>query len=166
MLLMVASNLEHRVDEFCLEPLDLRRTYQTGLQLEIIVVIIASAASAFTAFSFYKAGKFKLTASKETMLQAGFGWLEKFPVSAARIIAVLELLGALGLIVAPIAYFVGLTWTIWFAVAAGAGLALTMIVATILHQVRGESKYTAKMTLSLLAVSAISAAGWAILPLI
>ena len=134
--------------------------------MEIIVIIIAAAASAYTAFSFFKAGKFKLTASKETMLQAGFGWLEKLPVSAARVIALLELAGAAGLVLAPIAYFAGFEWAIWFAVAAGAGLALTMIVATILHQVRGESKYTAKMTLKLLAVSVISAAGWAILPLV
>lgn len=134
--------------------------------MEIIVIIIAAAASAYTAFSFFKAGKFKLTASKETMLQAGFGWLEKLPVSAARVIALLELAAAAGLVLAPIAYFAGFEWAIWFAVASGAGLALTMIVATILHQVRGESKYTAKMTLKLLAVSVISAAGWAILPLV
>lgn len=134
--------------------------------MEIIVIAIAAAASAYTAYSFFKAGQFKLTASKETMLQAGFGWLEKLPVSAARVIALLELAGAAGLVLAPIGFFVGFDWAIWFAVAAGTGLALTMIVATILHQVRGESKYTAKMTLSLLGVSAISAAGWAILTLI
>jgi hypothetical protein len=134
--------------------------------LELVIIAIAIAASGYTAFSFYKAGKFKLTATKETMLQAGFGWLEKQPVATARIIAILELLGALGLIVAPIAYFMGLTWAIWFAVAAGAGLALTMVAAAVLHQVRKESQYTWKMTLKLFAVSAISAAAWAVLPLI
>lgn len=134
--------------------------------MELVIIAIAIAASGYTAFSFYKAGKFKLTATKETMLQAGFGWLEKQPVATARIIAILELLGALGLIVAPIAYFLGLTWAIWFAVAAGAGLALTMVAAAVLHQVRKESQYTWKMTLKLFAVSAISAAAWAVLPLI
>ena len=134
--------------------------------MELVIIAIAIAASGYTAFSFYKAGKFKLTATKETMLQAGFGWLEKQPVATARIIAILELLGALGLIVAPIAYFMGLTWAIWFAVAAGAGLALTMVAAAVLHQVRKESQYTWKMTLKLFAVSAISAAAWAVLPLI
>lgn len=134
--------------------------------MEFVIIAVAIAASAYTAFAFYKAGKFKLTASKETMLQAGFGWLEKQPVATARVIALLELAGALGLIVAPIGYFLGYAWAIWFAVAAGAGLALTMVAATVLHQVRGESKYTAKMTLKLLAVSAISAVSWAILPLI
>ena len=134
--------------------------------MEFVIIAVAIAASAYTALAFYKAGKFKLTASKETMLQAGFGWLEKQPVATARIIALLELAGVLGLIVAPIGYFLGYTWAIWFAVAAGAGLALTMVAATVLHQVRGESKYTAKMTLKLFAVSAISAVSWAILPLI
>jgi len=134
--------------------------------LELLVIAIAIASSGYAAFSFYKAGKFKLTASKETMLQAGFGWLEKLPVSAARTIGLLEILGAIGVVVAPIAYFLGYTWALWIAVAAAAGLALTMVAATILHQVRGESKYTAKMTLTLLAITAVSAVSWAILPLV
>jgi hypothetical protein len=134
--------------------------------LEFVIIAVAIAASGYTAFSFYKAGKFKLTASKETMLQAGFGWLEKQPVATARVIALLELAGVAGLVLAPVAYFSGITWAIWLAVAAGAGLALTMVVASVLHQVRGESKYTWKMTLKLFSVSAISALAWAILPLI
>jgi hypothetical protein len=133
--------------------------------LGYLVIALAVAVSAYTAFSFYKAGKFKLTASKETMLQAGFGWLEKQPVVTARIIALLELAGAAALVLAPVAYFLGVSWAIWLAVAAGIGLALTMVAATILHQVRGESQYTAKMTLALLAVSLASAGSWAAIAL-
>lgn len=132
----------------------------------IFVAIVAIAISGFVAFSFYKAGMFKLTASSETMLAAGFGWIEKLPLSTVRLIALVELLGVVGLVLAPIGYFAGFEWSIWFAVAAAAGLALTMIVATILHQVRGESKYTAKMTLKLLAASTLSAVSWAILPFV
>lgn len=134
--------------------------------MEPLVIIAAVAVSLYTAYSFFKAAKFKATASKEVMLQAGFGWLEKLPVSAARLIAYLELLGAAGLILAPIGYFLGYTWAIWFAVAAGAGLALTMVAAIWLHAVRKESQYTLKMNLQLLAVSVMSAAFWAILALI
>lgn len=134
--------------------------------MEILIIIAAAAVSLFTAYSFFKAAKFKATASKEVMLQAGFGWLEKLPVSVARVIAYLELLGAAGLILAPIGYFLGYEWAIWFAVAAGAGLALTMVGAIWLHAVRKESQYTLKMNLQLLAVSVMSASFWAILALI
>ena len=43
----------------------------------IIVHIAAWALSLYAAWGFFKAGKFKATASKETMLAAGFGWIKK-----------------------------------------------------------------------------------------
>ena len=54
--------------------------------MDLLVIVLGFAISAFTAFSFYKAGSFKLKSSKETMLAAGFGWLEKLPVSVAKTI--------------------------------------------------------------------------------
>lgn len=130
----------------------------------IAVAVLAGALSLFTAYGFFKAGKFKATATKEVMLGAGFGWIEKLPLAVVRLIAWLELLGAAGLIVAPIAYLFGLDFAIWFAVAAGAGLALTMVGAIIVHAARKESKYTLKMNLQLLLVSVLSAVLWAVLP--
>ena len=134
--------------------------------MDLLIIALGFVVSGYTAFSFYKAGEFKLKSSKETMLAAGFGWLEKQPVGVAKTIGLLEVLGAAGLILAPIGYLIGLEWAIWFAVAAGAGLALTMVGAILVHAQRGELKYTLKMNLRLLAVAAISAAAWAVLPLI
>lgn len=134
--------------------------------MEILIIVLAAAASLFTAFAFFKAGKFKATSSKETLLQAGFGWVEKTPFAVVRLIAWLELLGAAGLVLAPIGYFLGFSWAIWFAVAAGAGLALTMVGAIILHAKRGEAKYTLKMNMNLLLVSLAAALLWAYLPLV
>jgi len=134
--------------------------------MDLLVIVIGFAISAFTAFSFYKAGSFKLKSSKETMLAAGFGWLEKLPVSVAKTIGLLEILGAAGLILAPIGYLVGLEWAIWFAVAAGVGLVLTMVGAIIVHAQRGESKFTLKMNLQLLLVALLSAGAWFVLTLI
>ena len=131
--------------------------------MDLLVIVIGFAISAFTAFSFYKAGAFKLKSSKETMLSAGFGWLEKLPVSVAKTIGLLEILGAAGLILAPIGYLIGFEWAIWFAVAAGIGLALTMVGAIIVHAQRGESKFTLKMNLRLLLVSLLSAGAWVLL---
>ena len=134
--------------------------------MDLLVIVIGFAISAFTAFSFYKAGSFKLKSSKETMLAAGFGWLEKLPVSVAKTIGLLEILGAAGLILAPIGYLIGFEWAIWFAVAAGIGLALTMVGAIIVHAQRGEAKFTLKMNLQLLLVSLLSAGVWFALTLV
>lgn len=134
--------------------------------MEILVIVLAAVASLFTAFSFYKAGKFKAFSTKETLLGAGFGWVEKIPFGVVRLIAWLELLGAAGLVIAPIGYFLGYTWAIWFAVAAALGLALTMVGAIILHAKRGEGKYTLKMNLQLLVVALAAAGLWAYLPMI
>jgi DoxX-like family len=134
--------------------------------MEILIIVLAAVASLFTAFAFFKAGKFKATSSKETLLGAGFGWVEKTPFGVVRLIAWLELLGAAGLVLAPIGYFLGFTWALWFAVAAGIGLALTMVGAIILHAKRGEAKYTLKMNMNLLLVSLAAALLWAYLPLV
>lgn len=134
--------------------------------MDLLVTVIGFAFSAFTAFSFYKAASFKLKSSKETMLAAGFGWLEKLDVSVAKAIGGLELLGAAGLILAPIAYLLGMEWAIWLAIAAGIGLALTMVGAIVVHAKRAETKYTIKMTSTLLLVSLASSASWLVLTLI
>jgi 4-hydroxybenzoate polyprenyltransferase len=134
--------------------------------MNILVIVLAAAASLYTAFAFYKAGKFKAFSTKETLLSAGFGWVETTPFWTVRLIAWLELLGAAGLVIAPIAYFLGLTWAIWFAVAAALGLALTMVGAIILHAKRGEGKYTFKMNMKLLVVSLLAAGLWAYLPMV
>ena len=134
--------------------------------MNILIIVLAAAASLFTAFAFYKAGKFKGFSTKETLLGAGFGWVATTPFAVVRLIAWLELLGVAGLVIAPIGYFLGFTWAIWFAVAAAAGLALTMVGAIILHAKRGEAKYTLKMNLQLLVVSLLAAGLWAYLPMV
>ena len=123
--------------------------------MNIVLAIAALAVSAFVAFGFFKAGKFKATASRETMLQAGFGWIEKLPTGVVRLIAWLELAGAAGIFLAPLAaYFVpGFAWAALLGQLAAAGLALTMVVAALMHIARGEFKYTWKMNLSLLGMS-------------
>lgn len=124
------------------------------------IFAVAGLLSLYTAWSFFKAGKFKAVSSKETLLQAGFGWIEKIPFATVRAIAYAEILGAIGLVVSPVAYIFGLESAIWLAVAAAAGLALTMVGAIIVHAARRESQYTLKMNLRLLAVSVLSAVGW------
>jgi hypothetical protein len=126
----------------------------------IASLVVAWAATAFLTVSFFKAGMFKLTSPISKLLEAGFGWVSKLPVFAVRLIALLELAGVVGLIAGAALYELGPEHPVWaqfVAIAAALGLALTMIVASIMHQVRGESKYTFKMTSQLLLVSIIAA---------
>jgi hypothetical protein len=127
--------------------------------MNIAIAIAALAVSGSAAFSFWKAGYFKATANRETLLGAGFGWIEPLHTGVVRLIAWLELLGAVGMVLAPlVAYFVpGFEWALVVGVAAGIGLALTMVGAAILHIVRGEFKYTWKMNISLFGFAAIGA---------
>jgi riboflavin transporter FmnP len=79
------------------------------------------------------------------------------PFGLVKLIAWLEILGAIGVVLAPIgAYLTGFEWSKFVGVAAGAGLSLTMVVAFIMHVARGEAKYTWKMNLGLFA-SALAA---------
>jgi Co/Zn/Cd efflux system component len=125
--------------------------------MNIVLAIAALAVSVFSAFAFFKAGSFKSKATKETLLGAGMGWVEKTPMGVVRLIAWLEILGAIGVVLAPIgAYLTGFVWSQWVGVAAGAGLALTMVVAFLMHAARGEAKYTWKMNLGLFASATIA----------
>jgi hypothetical protein len=136
--------------------------------MNIVIAIAAVLVSALNARGFYKAGSFKAKATKETLLGAGFGWVEKTPMGVIRLIAWLEILGAIGSVVAPIgAYATGMAWSLWVGVAAAAGLALTMLVAFIMHAVRGEAKYTWKANTSmfLLSVTAAVLQALVVLPL-
>lgn len=126
--------------------------------MNIVIAIAAVLVSAFNARGFYKAGAFKSKANKETLIGAGMGWVEKTPMAIIRLIAWLEILGAIGSVVAPLgAYVTGLAWSQVIGVLAAAGLALTMLVAFVMHVVRGEAKYTWKANLSMFAVSILAA---------
>lgn len=125
--------------------------------MNIALAVIALAVSVFAVRGFWKAGKFKSKASKEVLLGAGMGWVKNAPLGLIRLIAWLEILGAIGAVVAPIgAYLTGMVWSQYVGVAAASGLALTMLVAFIMHVVRKEAKYTWKAngTMFLLAVAA------------
>lgn len=126
--------------------------------LSIIFTVIGLAAGIFAAKTFWKAGNFKLKGDKPAFAAAQFGWAEKTPLGAIRVLGLLEVLGAVGVVVAPIAAIItGSDIVKYLGVAAAAGLVLVMLAAMILHQARGESKYTFKMNFKLLLPAAIAA---------
>lgn len=100
--------------------------------MNYVWAIAALAVSVFVANGFFKAGKFKATSSRETLLGAGFGWIEKIPFGVVRLIAWLEIIGAAGIVVAPLAAWIlpGFEWAQIWGILAAAGLALTMASCT------------------------------------
>lgn len=136
--------------------------------MNYVYAILGLVAGFMTARTFWKAGAFKRTADKETMVSAGMGWVGSAPFGFVRLVGWLETLGAIGVIVAPVAaYVTGFAWAQLLGVAAAAGLTAVMVVAIIIHGVRKETKYTLKMntTLGLIALAAAVFQALVVLPL-
>jgi hypothetical protein len=122
--------------------------------LQIIGLVVAWLLTAFLAFTYFKAGSFKLTAPIDKLAEAGMAWTKQIPSGLVRTIAFLELLGAAGIVLAPAASeFLGWGWALVWGVLAAYGLTLTMLVAAIMHVVRGEFKYTFKINIALIIAS-------------
>ncbi len=102
-------------------------------------------------FIFWGAGFNKLTKSIDDLAAAGMGWTKEIPAWVVRLIALLEIAGAIGVVAGPVAGLaLGWTWATLLGALAGAGLAATMLVAAIMHIARGEFKYTYKMNIAFL----------------
>ena len=127
--------------------------------MNFIIAIAALAVSVFSALGFWKAGKFKAGASKEVLLGAGMGWVKNLPMGIVRVVAWLEILGAVGVVLAPLTAYIlpGFEWAQFVGVLAGAGLALTMLVAFIMHAVRGEAKYSWKINTQMFLTALVAA---------
>ena len=125
--------------------------------MDILITVAALAASSFVAYAFVKAGVDKLRTSDADLLKRGWGWVEKFPKGSTKFIGLAELLGGLGVILAPVAVTVfNFDWALPLGIAAGAGLTLVMVLANLTHIVRKEFKYTYKTGLMLLAATVIA----------
>jgi len=126
--------------------------------LQIVGLVVAWALTAFLAVAYFKAGKFKLTAPIATLVEAGMAWTKEIPAGLVRTIAFLELVGAAGIILAPIASeFLGFAWAQVWGILAAYGLTLTMLVGAIMHIARGEFKYTYKINITLIVASTVLA---------
>lgn len=125
--------------------------------MDILITVAALVVSSFVAYAFVKAGVDKLRTSDADLLKRGWGWVEKFPKGSTKFIGLAELLGGLGVILAPVAVTVfNFEWALPLGVAAGAGLTLVMVLANLTHIVRKEFKYTYKAGLMLLGATVIA----------
>jgi hypothetical protein len=126
--------------------------------MNIFLAIAALVFSVLTAITYWKAGSFKAKASEEVLVGAGMGWV-KGKIGFTRLVAWLEILGAIGILAGPLgAWATNFEWSKWIGVAAAAGLTLTMIVGFLMHVARGEAKYTWKMNFKIIVIAAIATA--------
>jgi hypothetical protein len=125
--------------------------------MNLFITVAALAVSLYVAYAFVKAGLDKLRTSDADLLKRGWGWVEKFPKGSTKFIGLAELLGGLGVILAPVAVTVfNFDWALPLGIAAGAGLTLVMVLANLTHIVRKEFKYTYKTGLMLLAATVLA----------
>jgi len=103
------------------------------------------------AAAFLAAGAMKLAQPKAKLAESGMAWTEDFSDSQVKLIGLVEVLGAIGLIL-PAALDIAPILT----PLAAAGLALTMLGATVVHARRGE-KSSIPVTLVLAALAAFVA---------
>ena len=103
----------------------------------------------------YSGGK-KVVQSKE-QLAPMMGWVDTIPMPLVRTVGVLEIVGALGLLLPPLTGIAP-----WLAIVAALGLLVLQVLATALHLSRGEVKETSlNVTLIVLAgLAAWLATAW------
>lgn len=106
------------------------------------------AASLLALFYLYS-GAIKIVRSKE-QLRPMMEWVDAMPLAALRTIGLLELLGAIGLIIPPL-----IDVAAGLAVAAAIGLVLLQLGATALHVSRNETRQI-WLNLTMLALSAVT----------
>jgi len=125
--------------------------------MNIAIIVAALVVVGFTSYAFTKAGIDKLKTSDADLLARGWGWVTSAPKGTTKFIGLTELLGGLGVILAPVAVTVfNFDWALPLGIAAAAGLAIIMVLANLVHIVRKEFKYTYKAGLMLLAVTVIA----------
>ena len=108
--------------------------------------ILAALVAAFYLYS----GGVKVVRSRDA-LRPMMAWVDAVPMAAVRSIGVLEVLGALGLVLPPLAQVQP-----WLALAAAIGLVLLQLGGIALHLRRGEARLIG-LNLVLVALAAVVA---------
>jgi uncharacterized membrane protein len=90
--------------------------------------------AAVLAFFYLYSGGSKVVRSRE-QLQPMMGWVDRTPAAAVKLIGLLEVLGAIGLILPPLTHIAP-----WLAIVAAAGLVAVQTGALIVHLARREFK--------------------------
>jgi uncharacterized membrane protein len=107
-------------------------------------------AALLAVFYLYAGGK-KVAQSQEA-LRPMMGWVDTVPMPLVRVIGVLEILGAAGLILPPLTGI-----ATWLAIAAAVGLVLIQVGGITVHLSRGEARL---IGLNIVLLAAAAATAW------
>ncbi len=117
-----------------------------NIALWIVQVILA--------FVFVMIGFMKISQPKGTLIEKGMGFVEDFSAGQVRLIGILEVLGAIGLILPGLTGIIPILTPL-----AAVGLALTMVGAAFTHIRRGGETQMLITNLVLLALALFVAYG-------
>lgn len=104
----------------------------------------------FLAVFYVSSGGIKVVRSRDA-LRPMMAWVDAMPLGLVRTIGLLEVLGALGLVLPPLTGVAP-----WLAVAAAMGLALVQVGALTLHLRRGETRVIG-LNVALLVLAGVTA---------
>lgn len=121
-----------------------------GLVLWVVAGILAAI--------FLAAGTTKLLRSKDALADAGMGWVQDFSAPAVKVIGLLEVLAAVGLV---LPFFVGVGLLVPLA---ATGLGLLMMGAIVTHLRRKEHSLVAVNAVLLLMAAAVAVGRFAVMP--
>lgn len=100
------------------------------------------------AFAYLTAGSIKLSQPMDVLAAMGMGYVKSLPEMFIRFVALMEVLGAIGLVLPSLTRILpGLT------PAAAVGLSIVQVSAIILHASRGETAVTLPVNLVLLGLA-------------
>ena len=97
------------------------------------------------------AGVSKIITPKDKYVAGGMGWAENVPPRQIKLLGVIELAGALGMIVPPLTGI-----ATFLAPLAAAGLAIVQIGAVIVHYRRGETAMLGKLNVPLIIAAIVA----------
>ena len=100
--------------------------------------IVLWIAASVLALVFFASGLSKIVQPREKIIASGFAWAEDFSPTHVKLIGLVEVLGAVGLVLPPALGIVEVLSPL-----AAAGLALVMVVAAVVHIRRDELKFLA-----------------------
>lgn len=113
-----------------------------------MVVAYWIVAGVLALFYLYAGGK-KVSQSQQKLAPM-MGWVDTVPMPAVRLIGIVEILGAVGLILPPVTGIAPV-----LAIAAAAGFVVLQVLAIGLHLVRGEGKLTG-LNLALIVLATVA----------
>lgn len=118
--------------------LPLRELVIAPKQKDLVMTIAYWITAGLLAFVYLMSGGMKVVRNKDALVASGQNWAKNVNPALPKVVGLLEVLGAVGVIVPPLTGF-----AVVLAPVAAIGLALVQVVAIVVHIRLGETKQLA-----------------------